>query len=161
MSSHGGKFSSLSLNDSVALWEQESKAVKQDRGDFSIHWWRKWLFLSLLVNLKIATPMSPSSWETVRFQKESLVKSKCINLLVTIMLLFPFSFLPWVQRSALVLENGWSGNQARCDHFSRPIPTGVLALEYSPMHRQPSRVLDTWTQGRYRHLPIPNILSFI
>lgn len=32
---------------------QDCDAVKQERCDFSIQWWRKWLFHSLSVNLKI------------------------------------------------------------------------------------------------------------
>lgn len=48
-SSHKSKWQRFTLWAEGHEWD----AVKQEQGDFSRHWWRKWLFLSLLVNLKI------------------------------------------------------------------------------------------------------------
>lgn len=119
MSSHGGEIflpKSKWQRCTQKAREQESKAGKQDRGDFSIHWWRKWPFLSLLANLKIATLTSHPVWETLRGITEA--KPGKIHMYQTNC--FPKAFLKIfffieVQRSAMVLKNGWSRNQARRD----------------------------------------------
>lgn len=111
---------------------------------------QRW-FLHSLVK-KMAVPFSLSQLENLippekrwdAFQKQSLAKSKWIKLIVFLIFFYippppPFFFcflffvLTWVHRSAPVLTNGLSGNQARRDHMgnTHELPIHVFKTDYN------------------------------